>query len=52
MSLNVSQWRNFSDDNDVSGLYDGPHGDQVGAMQMGSMQPGCMEDADIYEEIS
>ena len=39
MSLNESQWRDFSD---ATGLYDGPHGDDLGVMKMASMHAGCM----------
>lgn len=42
MSLNESQWRDFSDKNDVSGLYGGPHGDELGLMKMASMHAGCI----------
>lgn len=37
MSLNESQWREFSDKNDVSELYDGLRGDELGAMKMLSL---------------
>lgn len=40
MSLNERQWRTFKDKNDVSWLYDGPHGDELGVMKMARMCAG------------
>lgn len=42
MSLNESQWREFSDKSDVSELYDGPCGDELGALKMVSIHAGCI----------
>lgn len=36
------QWREFNDYNDVPELYDGPCGDELGAMKMLSLRAGCM----------
>lgn len=42
MSLNERQWRAFKDKSDVSWLYDGPHGDELGVMTMARMRAGCV----------
>lgn len=42
MALNESQWRKFRGKNDVSELYDGPHGDELSAVKMLSLHAGCM----------
>lgn len=42
MSLNESQWREFSDKSDVSELYNGPCGDDLGAMKMVSVHAACI----------
>lgn len=36
------QWREFDDYSDVPELYDGPRGDELGAMKMLSLHAGCM----------
>lgn len=42
MSLNESQWREFSGKSDVSELYNGPCGDDLGAMKMVSVHAACI----------
>lgn len=40
--MDESQRRDFNNNNGVSGLYDGPCGDELGVMKMASMHAGCI----------